>query len=46
MANLNPIKIIVSNKERKVSENEPFKSIAEFYSGLVLQFVEKYIHES
>ena len=45
MANLNPIKIIVSNKDRKVSENQPLKLIAESFNGLVLQFVEKYIHE-
>ena len=45
MTNLNPIKIIVSNKDRKVSENEQLKLIAESSNDLVLQFVEKYIHE-
>lgn len=33
MTNLNPIKIIVSNKDRKVSENEPLKLISEFFNG-------------
>ena len=46
MINLNLIKIIVSNKDRKVSENKPLKLIAESFTGLVLQFVEKYILES
>ena len=46
MTNLNPIKIIVSNKDSKVSENEQLKLIAESFNGLGLQFVEKYIHGS
>ena len=46
MTNLNPIRIIVSNKDRKVSENELLKLITESFNGLVPQFVEKYIHDS
>ena len=44
MTNLNLIKIIVSNKDRKVSEFESLKLIAESFNGLDLQFIEKYIH--
>ena len=46
MTNLNPIRIIVFNKDRKVSENDLLKLIAESFDGLVPQFVEKYIHDS
>ena len=46
MTNLNLIKIIFSNKDRKVSENESLKLIAESFNDSVLQFVEKYIRES
>jgi len=46
MTNLNPIRIIVSNKDRKVSENDLLKLIIESFNGLLPQFVEKYIHNS
>ena len=45
MTNLNLIKKKLSKKNRKVSDQDPPKLLAEFFSGVVIRLDEEYTYE-
>ena len=46
MKKLNLIKKNFSNEDQKVSVNDPSKSLAEFFDGVVINVPEEYVYES
>ena len=46
MNNLNPIKKILSKKNRKKSVQEPSKLLAEFFNGVVIKLDEEYTYDA
>ena len=46
MTNLHFIKTKIPNEDRKVSVNDPSKSLKEFFYGVLIQFDTEYIYES
>ena len=46
MKNLNSITEKISKKDQQVLVNDPSKLLAEFFNGVIIQFVEECIYES
>ena len=46
MKNLNPIKKKLSEEDRKISDKDPSKLLAEFFNGLVIESDKEYSYDS
>ena len=46
MKNLSPIKKKLSKQVRKISVQDPSKSLAEFFNGVVIKIDEAYAYDS
>ena len=45
MKNLNPIKKRLTQKNRKISVQDPSKLLADFFNGVVIKLDEEYAHD-
>ena len=46
MTDLNPIKMKLAKKNRKVSAQDPSKLLAEFFNGVVIKLDEEYAYDA
>ena len=46
MKNVNLIKKKLSQKDRKISVQDPSKLLAEFFNGIVIKFEEEYAYDA